>query len=228
MENKIINIAIVAQIAKALQELKEQMVFVGGAVISLYTDDPSADEIRPTADIDMTIRLLNYSDWNKMQERLAELRFFPDPNGHAICSYLYKNVSVDIMPSEDGPIGSANSWYKLGFDDLQTVNVEDEEIKIFTAPCFLATKFEAFHQRGKDYRTSHDFEDIIYVLDNRTSMIDEITKAPAILKNFLKQELQIIIDNPYQEEILSAHLHPIILEERYPILLDKVNQIINL
>jgi len=76
MENKVINIKIVAQIARALKELRDQMVFIGGAVISLYADDPSADEIRPTVDIDMTIKVLNYSDWNKMQERLSKLRFF--------------------------------------------------------------------------------------------------------------------------------------------------------
>ena len=46
MENRVINIAIVAEVAEALKELKENMVFVGGAVISLYTDDPAADELR--------------------------------------------------------------------------------------------------------------------------------------------------------------------------------------
>ena len=57
MENKIINIAIVAEIANALKELKDQMVFVGGAVVSVYADDPSANEIRPTSDVDLTINL---------------------------------------------------------------------------------------------------------------------------------------------------------------------------
>lgn len=38
MENKIINIAIVAEVAEALKDLRNQMVFVGGAVVSLYTD----------------------------------------------------------------------------------------------------------------------------------------------------------------------------------------------
>lgn len=52
MENKVINLHVVAEIAKALKELKEQIVFVGGAVVSLYTDDPAADEIRPTKDVD--------------------------------------------------------------------------------------------------------------------------------------------------------------------------------
>ena len=41
MENRKINIAVVAEVAQALKELKDQMVFVGGAVVSLYTDDPA-------------------------------------------------------------------------------------------------------------------------------------------------------------------------------------------
>lgn len=230
MENKTINIAIVAQVAKALAELKEQMVFVGGAIISLYADDPSADEVRPTGDIDMTIRILNYSDFIKLNERLAELNIYPDPNGHAICSYLYKDIPLDIMSSEDGPLGPSNSWYKIGFEDLQYMDVEGEEIQLFTAPCFLATKFEAYYQREPvpDYRLSHDFEDIIYVLDNRISIVEEIQKSPEVLKDFLKTELQKIMDDPHEEEILSAHLHPFILEERYPILIDKIKQIINI
>ena len=32
MENRVINIATVAEVALALQELKDQMVFIGGAV----------------------------------------------------------------------------------------------------------------------------------------------------------------------------------------------------
>lgn len=45
MYNKVINLALVAQVAHGLKELREKMVFIGGAVISLYTDDPAADEI---------------------------------------------------------------------------------------------------------------------------------------------------------------------------------------
>ena len=59
--NKTINRGTVSEVAKGLKELKDIMVFVGGAVISLYADDPAADEIRPTGDIDITIKLFNYS-----------------------------------------------------------------------------------------------------------------------------------------------------------------------
>jgi hypothetical protein len=62
MENKIINIGVVAEVAKALKELKSQMIFLGGSLISLYTDDVAADEIRPTGDIDKTVKVMTYSN----------------------------------------------------------------------------------------------------------------------------------------------------------------------
>ena len=96
MENKIINIGVVAEVAKARKELKSQMIFVGGSVISLYTDDVAADEIRPTGDIDMTVKVMTYSNWISLNERLAELNIHPDPYGHAICSYKYENIPIDI------------------------------------------------------------------------------------------------------------------------------------
>ena len=119
MHNKVINLALVAQVAKGLKELNKKMVFIGGAVISLYTDDPAAEEIRPTTDIDMTINLANYAEWAQMQERLADLGFYPDPQGQSICSYKFQDIAIDIMPSDDSSIGVSNSWYKPGFKYLQ-------------------------------------------------------------------------------------------------------------
>jgi predicted nucleotidyltransferase len=225
MENRTINIAVVAEVAQALRELKNQMVFIGGAVVSLYADDPAADEIRPTGDIDMTINLMNFSNWVRMQERLAQLGFYPDPYGHAICSYKYKDIPVDIMPAEDGPLGPTNKWYKLGFENLWTVKAADEEIQILSAPAYLATKFEAFNSRGHDYRTSHDFEDIIYILDNRMTIVAEIEQSHPEIKGFLRQEINKIFESPHLEEILSAHLHPFVIDERYPIVLGKMKEI---
>ncbi len=225
MENRTINIGVVAEVAKALCELKEQMVFIGGSVISLYANDPAADEIRPTADIDLTIRLINFNDWNQLQERLGKLGFFPDPFGHAICSYKYKDIPVDIMASKNGPHGPSNRWYEIGFDHLIKIKAKDEEIRVFSAPCYLATKFEAYNDRGRDYRTSHDFEDIIYVLDNRTTIVDEIKMAPKQVMDFLKSEIQKITTSPYFDEITEAHLHPLMVEERQPLLKEKLNQI---
>jgi predicted nucleotidyltransferase len=228
LENRTINIAVVAEVAAALKDLKDNMVFVGGAVVSLYTDDPAADEIRPTQDIDMTLNIVSFSHWQEVQEKLGELGFHPNPFGHAICSYKYKNIPVDIMATEDGPLGPANPWYKPGFEYLWTVKAKDQEIKILSAPYFLATKFQAFNNRGKDYRTSHDIEDIIYVIDNRTSIVDEVRSSDQLIREFLKQEIQRIINKGLLSEVIMTHIHPLMVEDRFSLVEDKINLILQM
>jgi len=110
LENRIINISVVAEIAKALKHLKNDVVFVGGAVISIYTDDPAADEIRPTKDIDMTLKVHNLKHWEDLQTILAKLGFYPDPYGHSVCRYKYDDIPVDIMSANDGAFGPTNRW----------------------------------------------------------------------------------------------------------------------
>lgn len=227
MENRAINIATVAEVANAIRPLNEDIVFVGGAVVSLYTDDPAADEIRPTKDIDLTLNIVSLTHWQQLQEQLGALGFHPNPFGHAICSYRFNNIAVDIMATEDGPLGPANPWYKIGFEGLQNVMAGDQPINILSAPCFLATKFEAFNNRGTDYRTSHDIEDIIYVLDNRIHIVEEIIASDGRIRTFLMKELQKIIDQGMLNEVLMAHVHPLMLEERMPIVGAKITQIVN-
>lgn len=227
MYNKTINIGVVAKVAEGLQQYREQVVFVGGAVISLYTDDPAADEIRPTKDIDFTINIVNVGEFLKTIEELGKLGFHPDPYGTSICSYTYKKYPVDIIPAEDNAFGSTNRWYKIGFEDLWKVKAKNQEIYILSAPCFLATKFEAFNSRGKDYRTSHDIEDIIYIIDNRITIVDEIAKCDERILEFIKSELQKIIDKGLLEELLQTHIHPLIIDERIEIVKEKINSIMN-
>ena len=120
------------------------------------------------------------------------------------------------------------AWYKKGFDDLKIVKALDEEIQIFSAPCFLATKFEAYHDRGKDDYFTEDFEDIIYVIDNRNAIVEEITNAPEEIKDYIIEEFKNIWNSPKRDEILSIHLHPLMLEERFPVVIEKISQIVKL
>jgi hypothetical protein len=228
MKNKIINLVLGADVARGLEELRERVVFIGGAVISLYTDDPAAEEIRPTGDIDMTVDLASYTEMVAFQERLIDLGFNPDPQGHSIVSYVYNNIAIDIMPSQDSGMGISNKWYRPGFEFLQVITLENNlDIRILPAPYFLATKFEAFKDRGNnDFLFSHDYEDIIYVMDNRTSIVEEILNSDDAVKNYLKEELQKLIDHRQSSEILSMHIHPLVVKDRYPMLLEKILKIL--
>jgi hypothetical protein len=226
LKNRTINVGVVAEVAEALKEFKDHVVFVGGAVVSLYADDPAAEEVRPTQDIDMTINILGLTKWNKIEDKLASLAIYPDPFGHSICSYRYKDIPIDIMPAEDSLLGPANRWYKVGFDNLKTVKILDQRVLILPAPCYLATKFEAFNDRGKDYRTSHDMEDIIYVIDNNSTIVEEFYSADIRIREFLIEQLQIIKNRQLLEEVIISHIHPLMLEERMPLVVDKINEML--
>lgn len=132
------------------------------------------------------------------------------------------------MPAENSPVGPSNKWYAIGMKYLWQMNVEDVTINILSAPCYLATKFEAFNSRGSDYRTGHDFEDIIYALDNRKTIVEEIENTDLSILNFLVDELRKINSNSSSEEKYSPHIHPLIVQDRLPLLLEKFDKIIQI
>ena len=194
-------------VANALGELKEKVVFVGGATISLYPDRP-VFEIRPTDDVDVIIEIVNYAGRTALEEKLRSIGFTHDIESGVICRYHTQGIIVDIMPTDDPSIGFTNRWYPEGF--AQAVNYDIDEhctVRILSAPYFVATKLEAFKSRGKsDGRTSHDFEDIIYVIENRQVIWEEINNAEAGIKKYLKAEFKTLLNNPGIVEWIDSHV----------------------
>jgi predicted nucleotidyltransferase len=171
-------------VARALDNLKEKVVFVGGATVSLYPDQP-VFEVRPTDDVDVLIEILNYNNRTELEEKLRSIGFSHDIASGVICRYLIQGIIVDIMPTNDPSIGFTNIWYPEGFKNAVNYEIDERSIiKILSAPYFIATKLEAHKNRGKnDGRTSQDFEDIIYVLENRKVIWEEIKNSNDQLKN---------------------------------------------
>ncbi|MBI5861929.1 MAG: hypothetical protein HZB64_07105 [Rhodocyclales bacterium] len=67
-------------------------------------------------------------------------------------------------------------------------------INLISAPAFLATKFEAFRTRGRaDLLQSHDFEDIINVIEGRQSIVEEVGAGGTALRGYLGQQLAAIM-----------------------------------
>jgi predicted nucleotidyltransferase len=201
------NIIRIQAVANAFKEMKEQVVFVGGATVSLYADRPVHD-IRPTDDIDVIIEVLNYSQRQLLEERLREIGFTNDIDSGIICRFKIQGISVDIMPTDDPSIGFNNIWYPGGFEHAQNFRLLDGNIiRILTAPYFIATKLEAFKSRGGgDGRSSHDFEDIVFVLENRAALWDEIHQCDDNLKTYLKKEFTKLIENTYIHEWVDSHV----------------------
>ncbi len=75
LKNTIINIGVIKKIAAALGNLNEQVVYVGGAVVSLYADDEAADDVRPTKDIDISLSIATLHELEILRQELVQKGF---------------------------------------------------------------------------------------------------------------------------------------------------------
>ncbi len=114
---------------------------------------------------------------------------------------------LDVMPSDETILGFGNRWYKqaIEFSNLYPLT-KSLEIRVVTVPYFLATKIEAFQTRGKmDFYASHDFEDIVSVLDGRIEIVDEIKTSDTILREYLIDSLREIMTSPSFKGAIPGH-----------------------
>ena len=65
------NLLSIKAVYSALGELADNVVFVGGATVSLYIDR-LAEEVRPTDDVDILIELISYKGYAAVEEKLRE------------------------------------------------------------------------------------------------------------------------------------------------------------
>jgi predicted nucleotidyltransferase len=207
--NHSINITRIKAVSSALQKKELAVVFVGGATASLYADIDFREEVRPTDDVDVVVEIATYKNFYATEEKLRELGFKNDIESRIICRYKYQGLIVDIMPTEENVLGFSNKWYAAGFKQAIDFEIDKQcTVKIFTSAYFLASKLEAFKSRGNnDGRTSTDFEDIIFVLNTRSAIWQDLLDAPKDVNDYLKMEFNQLLANPYFDEWVSVHLN---------------------
>lgn len=200
----------IEQVAKGLKALKDDVLFIGGAAVSLYINDPAVQTTRPTKDIDCIIELTSRLEYYKLEENLRTLGFnHYKEEGAPICRWKYKNIIVDIMPTDPTILGFSNRWYPEGIKNaINIILPGGTTISAFTLPYFMASKIEAFKNRGhNDFRTSYDMEDIITVMDGQKKL-DILFDGPENVISFLKKSFGNFIESGNFEEALLCHLEP--------------------
>lgn len=204
-----INITRIKAVYNALSILQNAVVFVGGATVSLYAERKT-EEVRPTDDVDVLIELWSYRDYSQIEEQLRKMGFVNDTDSKVICRYKIHGITVDIMPTGENVLGFSNKWYPDGFKHAMDVSItQDCRVKIFSSPYFIASKLDAFtsptRENHDDGIFSSDFEDIIFVLENRSSVWQEMDEAPEDVKNYLQQTFTALMSHPEFEEWVDAH-----------------------
>jgi predicted nucleotidyltransferase len=222
------NLAQLASAAEKLEPLLDQIAFVGGCVTGLLLTDPAAAPVRPTLDVDAIVAVGSYEEFTLLETRLRDLGFHqPHAEAALICRWKSGDLILDLMPTDSSILGFSNRWYRPALETAQRARIGEYEIRLITAPYFIATKLVAFHARGKDDFSSHDLEDVVAVIDGRTELADEARLAAPDLRKYLSDQFGALLSNHDFLEALPGHLLPdIASQQRAGLVLKRMKQLI--
>lgn len=193
------NVAQVELVAKALGDLRDELVFVGGCAAGLLCTSPKAPPPRITYDVDVIAEVAALAGYQALEHQFVKRGFKRDMAPEApICRWRIGELEVDLMPTDETILGFSNRWYPEAIRSAQPLQLPSgTTIRLISAPAFLATKLEAFATRGRgDLMGSHDLEDIINVLDGRPGIEDEIASVDGALAAYLAERFAAIANHP--------------------------------
>lgn len=204
------NLEYLLVVAGALGDLCNELVFVGGSVAGLLLTDPLAEGVRATKDVDAIVEAATLGQYYQVEKQLPALGFARDAGSEVICRWKHSDTGVlfDLMPTDAAILGFSNPWYPEAVKTATRVRLSERvEVRVISAPAFVATKLEAFIGRGnRDILSSHDFEDILNVVNGRPSMPEELKLASDSLQKFVREQLELLLAQPDLENYLPGLL----------------------
>jgi predicted nucleotidyltransferase len=225
------NLMMLALVANKLGHLTKDLVFLGGAATALLITDTAVPDIRATLDVDCIVDVLSLNAYHTLEEQLAAQGFKKSMEDEVICRWHCDELILDVMPTDEKILGFGNRWYKSAVKNIiphQLTN--DLTVHSVTAPYFIATKLEAFKTRGNnDYLMSHDFEDIIAIIDGRIELNEELKSCDIELKEYLKNNFQSLLQNDNFAAYLPGYLnYGPATQQRANIVLDRIQQYVDI
>lgn len=97
--------------AHALGDLRENVVFVGGATLVLWITDPGAPPPRPTIDVDVIVQVTTRPGLFAFDQALRDHGFREDIHGGIIGRWRYgAYLTLDAIPVNAALLGFENCW----------------------------------------------------------------------------------------------------------------------
>jgi predicted nucleotidyltransferase len=131
----------------------------------------------------------------------------------------------DLMPVEPEVLGFSNRWYRYAVETAQPVDLGGGiTIRLVSAVGFVATKLEAFADRGSgDILASHDLEDILTVVDGRAELAVELSAAPAEVREAVSRAFaSMLADEDFANALPGLLAEP----ERAPVVVARMKEMI--
>lgn len=223
------NQAMIRHVADRLGELRERMVFLGGAATALLVTDTAAPDVRVTTDVDVIVEIASKVEYYRLAESLRSRGFKEDHDeGAPLCRWRIEGVAVDVMPTDTEILGFSNQWYSQALQFATGTEIaKGMTIRVVTGPYFLATKIDAFYGRGKgDFMASHDMEDIVTLLDGRSEIAGEVRAAPEEVRAFLSKAFRdFLLKRDFLDSLPGFLLPDSASQRRIPLLMERIRAI---
>lgn len=194
------------QVAEALSDDLENVVFVGGMAALFHTSS-----VRTTDDVDCMVDMAMPA-YYKLGERMRARGFREDSSGGVICRWrLHReggHVTLDVVPTQGSILGFSTRWYPEAFACAEPVRLGSGRVVRLISPLYLvATKLEAFKDRGDgDFYASHDLEDAVAVLAANASLRAHIQESQEPVCAAIRQDLRAMRESLLDS--LPGHLSP--------------------
>lgn len=189
-------------VAERLGPLKEEVVFLGGAVMPFLMTEPNVPITRFTKDVDFIFEPETREELYEFEDELRDLGFKKTLNA-AVCQWVINNVRIDILPTDPEVVGFDNRWCAEAQQSAIRVNIgKGLIINVVSGHCFLGLKLCAFLRRGRgNYLNSYDIDDLMLIIGGRAKIEEEVTEqASPELKKFIIAELQNIYQKIHKAE----------------------------
>ena len=204
------SLSMLEHVAECLGDLLTQVGFTGGSVVALYVDDFSASEIRLTEDVDIVVEVVTLREYYETEAKLRTLGWKqPVREGDPICRWVTPGgVLVDVMPQDVTPLGFSNAWYPAGMSGREAQALPNgREIDLFPVGLFIASKIDAFRNRGQgDWYASHDDEDIVTVVEGRESIVADVSTEPVDVRAHIAEWVAELLRHPSADEVVEGHM----------------------
>jgi predicted nucleotidyltransferase len=201
------NLELLTAIANAMGPLREQVVFVGGCATGLLITQPLVADVRATEDVDAIVEVATLVGYHALARQLMKLGFKQTmADNTPPFRWFWRGMQLDLVPLDEKVLGFANRWYRPAFEVAQTATLPSGlQLRHLSSPYFMATKLEAFRDRGNsDVYLSHDLEDIITVVDGREELLAELGSAPVEVCTFVSTAIHGILQNPIFSNVLPG------------------------
>jgi hypothetical protein len=143
------NLPVLEAAVRLLWPLLDELVFVGGCATGLLITDPAAEGIRPTKDVDTITEVASYAEYATLSEKLRALNLKEDTReGAPTCRWRYRDLTIDVMPTDERILGFSNRWYAPAIASAQTVEIAGARIRLVTPPYFMTRQKNSWVSSG--------------------------------------------------------------------------------